>query len=175
VGLNAYTPDGYTMKKIMLSLTAVFAVAGGLASYLVYFDHETAPVLQVDSPTRHHPTAVIAFGAMGEARWEYYQMKAAQVLFYAAIPVAADLPHFELTPVLDAPQSGNPVSDDKLARIEIVVPQGPMLPQPNTDLRWHAWLDQTAKQDVGDIAGSLGTAIGDGQGKPLANIQSTQR
>jgi hypothetical protein len=158
-------------KRIVLSLTAVFAVGGGLVSYLDYFDHETAPVLQVDSPTRHDPTTVVAFGAMPEVRWEHYHIPATQLRFYAGFPVAAGLRHFELARVLDAPQSGNPVPEDKLVRVEIVVPQGPMLPQPNTDLRWHAWLDQTAKQDVGDIAEPLGTPTGD-QGNPLANAQS---
>jgi hypothetical protein len=162
-------------KKILLLLTAVFAIGGGLVSYLDYFDYETAPVLRVDSPTRHHPTAVPESGAMREARREYYHMPATQPPFYAGFPVAAGLGHFELAPVLDAPQSGNPVPEDKLARIEIVVPQGPMLPQPNTDLRWHAWLDQTANQDVGDLVGSLGTLTGDDQGKPLANAQSASR
>jgi cytochrome c peroxidase len=158
-------------KKILLPLTAVFALGGGLVSYLDYFDHETAPVLRVDSPTRHHPTAVLAFGAMPEARWDYHRMPASRLPFYAGSPVAAGLRHFELTRVLDAPQSGTPVPEDKLARVEIVVPQGPMLPQPNTDLRWHAWLDQTAKQDVGNITESLGTPTGD-QGNPLANTPS---
>jgi Haem-binding domain len=171
-------------KKILLSLTAAFAVGGGLVGYLVYFDHEIAPVLRVDSPTRHDPTTVVAFGATPEARWEYFHMPATQLPFDAAFPAAHTLisrditrvlRHFELTPVLDAPQSGNPFPEDKLARIEIVVPQGPMLPQPNTDLHWHAWLDQTAKQDAGDIAESLGTPTGDDQGKPLANTQSASR
>jgi hypothetical protein len=174
MGLTPHTPDGYTMKKkILLPLTAVFAVGGGLVSYLDYFDHETAPVLLVDSPTRHHSTAVPEFGALHEARWEYYHNPATQPPFYAGFPVAAGLGHSELAPVLDAPQSGNPVPENKLVRIEIVVPQGPMLPQPNTDLRWHTWLDQTAKHDVGDIAGSLATPTG--QGKPLANFQSSRR
>jgi hypothetical protein len=44
VGLNAPTPDRFTIeKKIMLSLTAVFAVVGGLVGSLDCVDHETAP------------------------------------------------------------------------------------------------------------------------------------
>jgi cytochrome c peroxidase len=170
-------------KKILLSLTAVIAT-GGLVSDLDYFDRKAAPVLRVDSPTHRYSTAVPALGAIREARWEYYHMPATQLSFYAAFPVAnslisrditAGLRHFELTPVLDRPQSGNPVPEDKLAPIEIVVPQGPMLPQPNTDLRWHAWLDQTAMQDVGDIAEALGTLTSDGQHKQLANPQAASR
>jgi hypothetical protein len=42
--LNVHTPDEYIIeKKIMLSLTAVFAVGGGLVSSLDCVDHETAP------------------------------------------------------------------------------------------------------------------------------------
>jgi hypothetical protein len=171
-------------KRMLLPLTAVLAGAGGLIGYLPYFDHETGPVLRVDSPTRHHPTAVPAFGTMREARRGYYHMPATQLPFYIGLPVAhspisrditAGLGHFELVPVLDAPQSDNPVPEVKLARIEIVLPQGPMLPRPSTDLRWHTWSDQTAKQDVGDIAESLGTPTGDNQGKPLATPQSAPR
>jgi hypothetical protein len=154
-------------KKILLPLTAVIA-GGGLVSYLDYFGHRTAPVPQVDSPTRHRPTAVLAFSAMREAPANYYHMPAIELPSYASFPVAAGLRPFE--PVLDAPQSGDPVPEDKLAPIEIVVPQGPLLPQPNTDLRWHAWLDQ---QDIGDIAESLGTLTGDG--KPPPNPQSASR
>jgi hypothetical protein len=162
-------------KNIVLSLIAVFAVGGGLVGFVDFFDHETAPVLLVDSPTRDHPVAVPEFGAMHEARWEYYHNPATQPPLYAGFPVAAGLGHSEVAPVLDAPQSGDPVQENKLVRIEIVVPQGPMLPQPNTDLRWHTWLDQTAKQDVGDVVESLATPTGDDQGKPLANTQSASR
>jgi cytochrome c peroxidase len=68
-----------------------------MIGYLDSFDHETAPVLQVTSPTRRDPAAIAAFGAFCEARCGYCHVPNTQLPFYATFPIAHMLVSHDVT------------------------------------------------------------------------------
>ena len=71
------------MKKIVLALCCTGVVAyGGVVAFLQHFDHEHAPVLSENSPTRHNPEALAAFNIISGARCDYCHAEGRQLPFY---------------------------------------------------------------------------------------------
>lgn len=156
------------LRIVAFVVLAVLIVFGGLSGYLYYFDHKTAPKLPAASATLKNPVALAAFDAFREARCDYCHAPNTELPFYFSLPVAnqfmrQDLAqgprHFDVAPVLKAFADGKPASVEELSRIEEVIRQDRMPPDPYALLHWHArlsadqraailtWIDETRKEN----------------------------
>ncbi|AEI37064.1 cytochrome-c peroxidase [Zymomonas mobilis] len=143
--------------KALLGSAVVLAIVayGATTSYLVHYDHKTAPKLSDSSPTHNDPKAKAAFATIAEARCDYCHSKEAKLPFYASLPVAKQLMqhdieeglrHFQIQPVLTALEKGEPVDEESLARIQYVVEHNMMPPNLYLFMHWHAALGKNGKK-----------------------------
>lgn len=143
--------------KALFGAAVVLAVVayGATTSYLVHYDHETAPKLSSLSPTNNNPKAKAAFDTIAEARCDYCHTKDAKLPFYASLPVAKQLmqrdikrglQHFQIQPVLNALEKGEVVDEESLARMQFVVEHDMMPPKMYLTMHWHAALGEKGKK-----------------------------
>jgi cytochrome c peroxidase len=155
------------LRIVVFVVLAVVIVFGGLTGYLTYFDRRTPPELPAASATLKNPVALAAFDAFREARCDYCHAPNTELPFYFSLPVANQLMrqdlaqgprHFSFAPVLKAFADGKPPGVEELSRIEEVIRQDRMPPDPYALLHWHArlsagqraailtWIDETRKE-----------------------------
>lgn len=146
------------MKRILVSLVGAGLLAyGGTVAYLHHFDHETAPRLPENSPTRKDPVALAAFNALNNARCDYCHTVGSNLPFYFSLPVAHTIMakdlyqgkhHFRIESVLSAFDQGKPPSEEELSRIEEVIVQNRMPPPQYLLLHWHAHLSESERHAI---------------------------
>lgn len=146
------------MKKIVLALCCTGVVAyGGVVAFLQHFDHEHAPVLSENSPTRHNPEALAAFNIISGARCDYCHAEGRQLPFYFNLPIAHTimqhdlkngLKNFRIEPVLTDFEQGKPPSELELSRIESAIRQNIMPPSQYLFLHWHAYLTESQRNAI---------------------------
>lgn len=133
------------------------AAWGGTVAYLEHFDHQGAPTLPDDSPTRRDPMALAAFTALDEARCDYCHVVGTDLPFYFKLPLANQIMsrdlveghrHFIYEPVLEAFRQGKPPSVEQLSRIEEVISQNRMPPDAYLLMHPHAHLNEKQRADI---------------------------
>ncbi|GBQ22150.1 cytochrome-c peroxidase [Gluconacetobacter sacchari] len=149
---------GRRLGRIITGLMIAGGVSYGVTiAFLDHFDHQGAPRIPADSPSRHDPVSMKAFAAFQEARCDYCHVAGTRLPFYFSLPLAnrimeRDLTqgqrHFQFQPLIVAFQAGKPPSVEQLSRIEEVITQNRMPPWAYLTLHWHAYLDARQRQDI---------------------------
>nr|AAD53905.1 CytC [Zymomonas mobilis subsp. mobilis ZM4 = ATCC 31821] len=144
--------------KALFGSAVVLAVVayGATTSYLVHYDHETAPKLSSLSPTNNNPKAKAAFDTIAEARCDYCHTKDAKLPFYASLPVAKQLMQRDIkTRVPAFPDTTGfkclgkrpkRVDEESLARMQFVVEHDMMPPKMYLTMALHAALGEKGKK-----------------------------